>query len=49
LCLVGAIGGYGYHLASAEEKILWEPFTPAAVAEALKNSQPVMVDFTADW
>jgi suppressor for copper-sensitivity B len=49
LCTVGLIGGYGYQLAAAEEKILWEPFTPAAVADALKNGQPVMVDFTADW
>ena len=49
LCMVGVISGYGYHLASADEKIHWEPFTPAAVAEALKNGQPVMVDFTADW
>ena len=49
LCTVGMISGYGYHLASADEKLHWEPFTPAAVAEALKNGQPVMVDFTADW
>jgi suppressor for copper-sensitivity B len=49
LCTVGVISGYGYHLASADEKLHWEPFTPAAVAEALKNGQPVMVDFTADW
>ena len=49
LCTVGVISGYGYHLASADEKLDWEPFTPAAVAEALENGQPVMVDFTADW
>ena len=49
LCTVGVISGYGYHLASADEKLHWEPFTPAAVAEALQNGQPVMVDFTADW
>jgi cytochrome c biogenesis protein CcdA len=49
LCMVGVISSYGYHLSSADEKIHWKPFTPAAVAEALKNSQPVMVDFTADW
>ena len=49
LCIVGLISSYGYHLASADEKLHWEPFTPAAVAEALKNGQPVMVDFTADW
>ena len=49
LCTVGVISGYGYHLASADEKLHWEPFTPAAVAEALENGQPVMVDFTADW
>lgn len=48
-CLVGVVSGYGYHLASADEKLQWEPFTPAAVAEALKNGRPVMVDFTADW
>ena len=49
LCTVGLIGGYGYQLSSAHEKLPWAPFTPAAVAEALKNGQPVMVDFTADW
>jgi suppressor for copper-sensitivity B len=49
LLTVGVISGYGYHLASADEKLHWEPFTPAAVAEALGNGQPVMVDFTADW
>lgn len=49
LCTVGVISGYGYHLASADEKLHWEPFTPSAVAEALENGQPVMVDFTADW
>jgi thiol:disulfide interchange protein len=49
LCTVGVISGFGYHLASADEKIHWEPFTQEAVAEALRNSQPVMVDFTADW
>ncbi len=49
LCTVGIISGYGYHLASADEKLQWEPFTPAAVADALESGQPVMVDFTADW
>lgn len=49
LCLVGVVSSYGYHLASADEKLNWEPFTPAAVAEALKSGRPVMVDFTADW
>ncbi|NQV27167.1 MAG: thioredoxin family protein [Rhodopirellula sp.] len=49
LCVVSVISGYGYHLASADEKLHWEPFTPDAVADALKNGQPVMVDFTADW
>lgn len=49
LCTVGLIGGVGYQLASAEEKIAWEPFTREAVAEAMRNGQPVMVDFTADW
>jgi len=27
----------------------WQPYTKAALAEALKSSQPVFVDFTADW
>ncbi|MFT5094602.1 MAG: suppressor for copper-sensitivity B [Porticoccaceae bacterium] len=49
LCTVGVISGYGYLLASADEKLHWEPFTPAAVAAALQNGQPVMIDFTADW
>ena len=49
LCTVGLVSGYGYHLASADEKLHWEPFTPDAVAAALKDGRPVMVDFTADW
>ena len=49
LCTAGVISGYGYHLASADEKLHWEPFTPTAVVEALAKGQPVMVDFTADW
>ncbi|MDA0284906.1 MAG: thioredoxin family protein, partial [Planctomycetota bacterium] len=49
LCLSGAICGYGYQLASADEKLHWEPFTSGAVAAALKDGRPVMVDFTADW
>jgi len=49
LCTAGVISGYGYHLASADEKLHWEPFTPKAVVEALAKGQPVIVDFTADW
>lgn len=49
LCVVGVIGSYGYHLASADEKLQWEPYTPGAVAEALESGRPVMIDFTADW
>lgn len=49
LMVVGAISTYSYHLATDEEKIEWQPFTPSAVQAALESGKPVMVDFTADW
>ena len=49
LCTVGIISGYGYHLATAVEKIHWEPFSRDAVAEAMRDGKPVLVDFTANW
>jgi suppressor for copper-sensitivity B len=48
LCLGGLISGAGVylHLHKAEG---WQPFSPQAVASALEEGRPVVVDFTADW
>lgn len=34
---------------SPRESIVWEPYTPQALAQAAAEGKPVMVDFTADW
>lgn len=49
LFVAGVLSGYGNYLASTDETLHWEPFSPGAVADALNSGKPVMVDFTADW
>lgn len=33
----------------SSDSIPWQPWSPAAIAQAQANGQPVLVDFTADW
>lgn len=47
LFVAGCICGYGYWLTLEEEG--WAPFSPRAVAAALDDGRPVIIDFTADW
>ena len=49
LVVVGGISWFGWSLTDASEKFPWQPFTPQAVTQALKDGKPVMIDFTADW
>ena len=49
LAIVGGISWFGWGLTDNSEKFHWEPFTPQAVTQALKDGKPVMIDFTADW
>jgi thiol:disulfide interchange protein DsbD len=34
---------------NSDDKIDWQPWSPAAVAQARASGHPVIVDFTADW
>lgn len=34
---------------SAYKKLDWKPFSEQALADAIKNKQPVLIDFYADW
>jgi thiol:disulfide interchange protein DsbD len=34
---------------NSDDKIDWQPWSPAAVAQARAGGHPVIVDFTADW
>ena len=34
---------------SPKEDIIWEPYSPKKVEEALKADEPVLIDFTAKW
>jgi thiol:disulfide interchange protein DsbD len=38
-----------WKLSPSKSLIEWRPYSKAGLAEALKTSQPVFVDFTADW
>lgn len=47
LLVTGGISWYGYQLTLKEET--WAPFSPGAVADAMEDGRPVIIDFTADW
>jgi len=49
LILTGGIAGFGYQVHEGGDELPWEPFTTDALAAALDDGQPVLVDFTADW
>ncbi len=49
LILTGGIAGFGYQIHEGGEELPWEPFSTDALAEALDEGRPVLVDFTADW
>ncbi|MBI1311738.1 hypothetical protein GC176_10635 [bacterium] len=49
LVLTGGIAGFGYQLHEGGEELPWEPFSTDALAAALDDGRPVLVDFTADW
>jgi thiol:disulfide interchange protein len=57
LALIVLAGGYVFIMeeqlewrsAAKREPIAWEPWSPAAVAQARAANRPVLVDFTADW
>jgi thiol:disulfide interchange protein DsbD len=42
-------GGIAVALAASREKVVFEPFSDAALQAALSGGRPVMLDFTADW
>jgi len=37
------------YLTPGEEKLPWQPYSPAALAQARAEGKTVLVDFTADW
>ncbi len=45
----GEEGGGGAAVEQVPGGIPWEPWSPAAVAQARAQGRPVLVDFTADW
>jgi thiol:disulfide interchange protein len=49
LILTGGIVSFGYQIHEGGEELPWEPFSTDALAEALDEGRPVLVDFTADW
>jgi thiol:disulfide interchange protein len=50
LVSAAVIGGASFALlAPSRSELPWQPFTPAALAEARAQGKTVMVDFTANW
>ena len=49
LVLTGGMAGFGYQIHEGGDELPWEPFTTEALATALDEGRPVLVDFTADW
>jgi thiol:disulfide interchange protein/DsbC/DsbD-like thiol-disulfide interchange protein len=49
LILLGLGVGLGWPRPSAPTEIVWRPWSPEAVAEAVADGKPVYVDFTARW
>ena len=49
LILTGGIAGFGYQIHEGGDELPWEPFSTEALASALDEGRPVLVDFTADW
>jgi suppressor for copper-sensitivity B len=49
LILTGGIAGFGYQIHEGGDELPWEPFSTDALATALDEGRPVLVDFTADW
>ena len=49
LVLTGGIAGFGYQIHEGGDELPWEPFSTDALAAALDEGRPVLVDFTADW
>jgi suppressor for copper-sensitivity B len=49
LLLTGGIAGFGYQIHEGGDELPWEPFSTEALASALDEGRPVLVDFTADW
>ncbi len=47
LVLTVALGWW--KMSPSKSLIAWQPYSKAALAEALKTQRPVFVDFTADW
>jgi thiol:disulfide interchange protein DsbD len=45
--LAGGVGAYAYF--QPPDQIVWQAWSPAAVAQAQSQGHPVLVDFTADW
>lgn len=43
------LGGIALVMTSARERITFDRFSPAALDEALRSGQPVLLDFTASW
>ncbi len=49
LLLTGGITGFAYQIHEGGDELPWEPFSTSALASALDEGRPVLVDFTADW
>lgn len=49
LVLTGLMCGFSYRIYAGGVTLDWNEYSDEAIAEALENGQPVLVDFTADW
>jgi thiol:disulfide interchange protein DsbD len=47
--VLAAALGFWKALPTEKKLIAWQPYSKAALANALKTQRPVFVDFTADW
>lgn len=49
LLMTGGITGFAWQMHDGGDELPWEPFSTQALAQALDEGRPVLVDFTADW
>jgi thiol:disulfide interchange protein DsbD len=49
LILLGLGAGLGWPRPGVPTEVVWRPWSPEAVAEAVADGKPVYVDFTARW
>ncbi len=49
MVLVLLLAGVSYGFVTKPSQLVWQPFSKAALDQALSSGKPVFVDFTADW